>query len=88
MTDLHHPRIFTLHAVPATTLPVYAGLGQAPDMLACIPSDMVLVTHQRSIAERGGCFQWHLFISLSVCLFVSQHSNFQTIKRRMMKLGS
>jgi len=37
------------------------------------------ITHRRSIAERGGCFQWRLF--------VCQHDNLQTIKRRVMKLG-
>jgi len=42
-----------------------------------------VVTHRRSIAERGGCFQRRLF----VCQFVSQHDNFRTIRRTMMKLG-
>jgi len=28
-------------ALPATTLPLYPGLGQAPNMLACIPSGIV-----------------------------------------------
>jgi len=41
---------------------------------------IVIITHRHSIAKQGGCFQWHLF--------VYQHYNFQTIKRRMMKLGS
>ena len=43
----------------------------------------VMTAHRRSIAERGECFQRRLF----VCLFVCQHDNFRTIKRRMMKLG-
>jgi len=30
-----------------------------------------LITHRRTIAERGGCFQRHLFVSLFVCLFVN-----------------
>jgi len=34
--------IFMPDALPATTLPLYPGLGQAPNMLACIPSGMVL----------------------------------------------
>jgi len=42
------------------------------------------VTHRRSIAERGGCFQRRLSVSLLVC----QHDNLRTIKRGMMKLGS
>jgi len=29
--------IFTQDALPYTTLPIYPGLGQAPNMLACIP---------------------------------------------------
>ena len=43
----------------------------------------VIFTHRRSVAKRGGCFQRRLF----VCLFVCPHDHFQTIKRRMMKLG-
>jgi len=31
--------IFTPDALPAATLPLYPGLGQAPSMLACISSD-------------------------------------------------
>jgi len=30
-------------ALPDTTLPIYPGLGQAPNMLACIPGDLVAV---------------------------------------------
>jgi len=32
--------IFTLDALPVATLPVYPGLGQAPNMLPCIPSGL------------------------------------------------
>jgi len=28
-------------ALPVATLPIYPGLGQAPNMLACIPSGLV-----------------------------------------------
>jgi len=35
------PPIFTPDALPATTLPIYPGLEQAPNMLACIPSGLV-----------------------------------------------
>jgi len=35
------PTIFMLDALPATTLPLYPGFGQAPNMLACIPSGVV-----------------------------------------------
>jgi len=34
---LHHRPIFMPDALPNTTLPLYPGLGQAPNMLACIP---------------------------------------------------
>jgi len=44
---------------------------------------ITIITRRRSVAERGECFQRRLF----VCLFVSQHDNFRTIKRRMMSLG-
>jgi len=33
--------IFTPDALPAATLPIYPGLGQAPTMLACIASGLV-----------------------------------------------
>jgi len=32
--------IFMLDAIPGTTLPIYLGLGQTPNMLACIPGDL------------------------------------------------
>jgi len=31
------PHHFMPNALPGTTLPIYPGLGQAPNMLACIP---------------------------------------------------
>jgi len=31
-----------------------------------------LIIHRRSTAERGGCFQRHLFVCRCVCLFVCQ----------------
>jgi len=34
--------IFMLGAVPGTTLPIYPVLGQAPNMLACIPSGLIV----------------------------------------------
>jgi len=34
------PIIFTPDALPGTTLPINPGLGQAPNMLACIPSGL------------------------------------------------
>jgi len=40
------PHFFTpdRDALAAATLPLYSGLGQAPDMLACIPSSVTVVT--------------------------------------------
>jgi len=33
--------IFMLYAVPAITLPIYPGVGHAPNILVCIPSGLV-----------------------------------------------
>jgi len=35
------PTIFMQDALPYTTLPIYSGLGQAPNMLVCIPGSLV-----------------------------------------------
>jgi len=47
--------IFTLDALPATTLPLYPGLGQALNMLACIPNGVVTShsTQNRSFQRRS-----------------------------------
>jgi len=49
------PHFFTPDALPATTLPIYPGLGQAPNLLACIPSGVVhmsiLTRENRSMAS-------------------------------------
>ena len=37
---LCHPQHLTQDALPYTTLPIYPGLGQAPNMLACIASEV------------------------------------------------
>jgi len=45
MPHLHHPPNFTPDVLPAATLPVYPGLGQAPNMLDCITRGLLdLVT--------------------------------------------
>jgi len=36
------PTIFMPDALPSTTLPIYPGLGQASNMLACIPGGLVV----------------------------------------------
>jgi len=36
---------FMLHAFPATTLPIYHRLGQAPNMLDCIPGGLIFAKH-------------------------------------------
>jgi len=33
-------------ALPGTALPIYRGLGQAPNMLACIPGGLVSLPYQ------------------------------------------
>jgi len=38
ISDRLHRPIFTPDALAAATLPIYPGLGQAPNMLDCIPS--------------------------------------------------
>jgi len=42
-TSLIPPFFFTSDALPAASLPIYPGLGQAPNMLACIASGLVLL---------------------------------------------
>ena len=43
------PPIFMLDALPDTTDPIYRGLGQAPNMLACIPSGVVNETLKNEV---------------------------------------
>jgi len=40
-TSIFPPPIFTPDALPAAMLPIYPGLGQAPNILTCIPSGVV-----------------------------------------------
>jgi len=42
------PTIFMPDTLPGTTLPIYPGLGQAPNMLACIPGGLVIVVVVRT----------------------------------------
>jgi len=43
-----HPPIFNPDALPAATLPLYPGLGQAPNMLACVPDGMITTQHHHN----------------------------------------
>jgi len=45
--------IFTPDALPDTTLPIYPGLGQAPNMLACIPGGLVTKLQKRAINKQS-----------------------------------
>jgi len=47
--------IVTPEAVPATTLPLYPGLGQAPNMLACILNGMV--SKSETVEDKQSCVQ-------------------------------
>jgi len=46
------PTIFTQDALPYTTLPIYPGLGQASNMLDCIPGGLVSIPGG-SVAVQG-----------------------------------
>ena len=41
----------------------------------CQWNRIIIFTHRRSIAERGGCFQWRLFVSLFVNTITSEGLN-------------
>jgi len=40
--------MYTLDALPGKALPIYPGLGQAPNMLACIPGGLVILNHNKN----------------------------------------
>jgi len=74
-----NPTIFMSDALPGTTLPIYPGLGQAPNMLACIPvawfitriTKMKLLFKNESITEinfKPGCVHCGHLNSCGVCL--------------------
>jgi len=48
--------IFTLDALPAATLPIYPVFGQAPNMLACIPSGSVVWSWPPYVREQAIIF--------------------------------
>ena len=43
------PLIFVPDALPAATLPIYPGFGQAPNMLACIPSPVAWLSNKKVV---------------------------------------
>jgi len=55
------PTIFMQDALSDTTLPIYPYLGQAPDMLACIPSGLVL--HKDTHVIISSLYSW-LYLGL------------------------
>ena len=67
------PSIFTPDALHATTLPIYPGFGQAPNMPACIPSGLVTLSIM-IIIIRPHCSTSGLLLETeqqSVCWYVS-----------------
>jgi len=50
-----NPTIFTPDALPDTTLPIYPSLGQAPNMLACIPGGLVYQEIQFDVMAFVSC---------------------------------
>jgi len=84
------PTIFTQDALPYTTLPIYTGLGQAPNMLACIPSIHESVSKKQHICINYICM-WEnttlqsaligMFWSLSIMAYLLKtNSTGQTIR--------
>jgi len=65
------PIIFMPDALPYTTLPIYPGLEQAPNMLACIPGGLVQYVERKRVFLQVCCLS-HLMVvvsvSASICL--------------------
>jgi len=61
------PPIFTPDALPAAILPIYPGLGQAPNMLACMPSGLVY-----SNTQWLGLFQKRTFVIIGTGILQAQ----------------
>jgi len=65
------PTIFTLDALPGTALPIYPGLGQAPDMLACIPGALSnLWIYKNDLAYCNAVIAMNFSVMLSTCLLL------------------
>jgi len=72
--------ILTPDALPAATLPVYPGLGQTPNMLACIPSGLVLKINQCSKKPNK-----HTVQMLRLNLTLLRYSRLQCFKSDKLK---
>jgi len=55
--------------------------------MACVKIALLIFTHCRSVAKSIGCFLWHMFVCVWVCVFVCQHDSCWTSKHRTVKLG-
>jgi len=65
-------------------------LGYAP-LVTLLPTYLPLfavITHRRSVAKRGGCFQRRLFVCQFVSVFVRTITSERLNIYRMMKLGA
>jgi len=67
------PTIFMPDALSDTTLPIYPGLGQAPNMLACMPGGLVSIIMIKKVKT-----PWVAAFSSSACL--QQKPNRQLIQ--------
>jgi len=54
--------IFMPDAISAATLPLYPGLGQASNMLACIPSGVVIYFSYLHILKKFSNPEWLLLV--------------------------
>ena len=55
-----------LDALPGTTLPIYPGLGQAPNMLACIPGGLAQTVNMR--------YNRYYYTTTTICYQLLKHT--------------
>jgi len=63
---------FILNALPTATLPIYPGLGQAPNMLDCIPGDLTVFEHNYKIVNTHTHYCFTAICLVNVFSLVSQ----------------